>query len=58
MWLKPFRAEICFNRQLKQTAKNSDSIKFFAYSLPFTLVNGLVQLTVNRGFNPIFTIII
>lgn len=44
MWLKPYGEEICYNRQLKQTAKNSVAIEIDAYSLPFTLVNGLLQL--------------
>ena len=56
MWLKPNRAEIYFNRQLKQTAKDSIKVKIDAYSLPLTLVNGLMQLTLHRGFNPISTI--
>lgn len=58
MRLKPYRAVICCNRPLKQTAKKSDTIEFDAYSLPFTLVNGSIQLYVNGGFNPILTIII
>jgi hypothetical protein len=58
MWLKPLFISFIFNRQLKQTAKNSVTFKIDAYSLPFTLVNGLLQLFVHGwGFNPISTII-
>jgi len=53
MWQKPCQLEIFLNRQLKQTAKNSVKIEIDAYSLPFTLVNGLLQLASSRGFNPI-----
>ena len=41
MWLKPFQSDFIFNRQLKQTAKNSVTMQIYTYSLPFTLVNGL-----------------
>ncbi len=37
---KAIMTKIDFNRQLKQTARNSVTIKNDGYSLQFTLVNG------------------
>lgn len=57
MWLKPFKTKLYFNRQLKQTANISKITRYLGYSLPFTSVNGLMQLSMKRGFNPMYKII-